>query len=154
RWARQAPPTRRTPRHSSSPCSSPAGAKHTRLVARDGARAIELGEAWGCARIELDSRSERNGERDGRQRELRDPRYVDRRSVARKRAVDRVIRDALLGGMADGGNALAAELRLDQVALNVRQRVQLRRLLGEYQREGYEQVSQSTVHVTAEPGHS
>src|SRR5215470_2647078 len=56
--------------------------------------------------------------------------------------------------MADGGNALAAELRLDQVALNVRQRVQLRRLLGEYQREGYEQVSQSTVHVTAEPGHS
>jgi hypothetical protein len=47
-----------------------------------------------------------------------------------------VIRDALLGGMADRRDALAAALGCSQIALHVRQGVQLRRLLGEDQREG------------------
>src|SRR5207247_9962762 len=63
----------------------------------------------------------------------------------RQYAVDRVIRDALLGGMVDRRDALAAALGHDQIALEMRQRVQLRRLLRKDERYGEKQVTQSAV---------
>src|SRR5262245_30604662 len=119
---------------------------------RDGAQAIELGEDGRSARIEFDPRREQQWKLDGGDGRQRDRKQVQYGGETRQRAVDRVISDALLGGMADGGDALAPLLGLDEVVLEVRQRVQLRRLLGENQRSGDEQVAQSTVHVTALPG--
>src|SRR3989441_11507573 len=110
-----------------------------------GYRATELGEDGGRARIEFDPRRKRQGKydrRDGRQRDLR---RLDRQRKHRERAVDRVIRDALLCGMADGRDTPAAALGLRHIVLQVRQRVQLRRLLRKDERGGEKQVSQSAV---------
>src|SRR6267143_3872953 len=110
-----------------------------------GYRATELGEDGGRARIEFDPRRKRQGKydrRDGRQRDLG---RLDRQRKRGERAVDRVIRDALLCGMADGRDALAAALGPRHVVLQMRQRVQLRRLLREDERGGKKQVSQSAV---------
>src|SRR6267378_1316991 len=110
-----------------------------------GYRATELGEYGGRARIEFDPRRKRQGKydrRDGRQRDLG---RLDRQRKRRERAVDRVIRDALLCGMADGWDALAAALGFRHVVLPMRKRVQLRRLLRKNQRGGKKQVTQSAV---------
>ncbi len=87
------------------------------------------------------SRSERERKSYGRYRRQRDSGRVDRGRKSRQYAVDRMKRDALLGWMVDGRDALAAALGLGHVVLHVRQRVQLRRLLGEHQRGGDEQVT-------------
>ncbi len=70
---------------------------------------------------------------------------VDRGRKGRQYAVDCVIRDALLGGMVDRRDALAAALGHDQIALEMRQRVQLSRLLRKDERYGEKQVTQSAV---------
>lgn len=88
----------------------------------------------------------------GRENRQRDPRQIDYRSETRQGAVDRVIGDAFLGGMAHRRNVFPAGLSRGEVSLEVRQRVQLCRLLGEYQRGSYEQVAQSTGHVTSQSG--
>src|SRR5437660_2633195 len=110
-----------------------------------GYRATELGEDWRRARIEYDSRRKRQGKYDRREGRQRDPGRLDRQRKRRQRAVDRVKCNALLCGMADGRDALTAALGLRHVVLHVRQRVQLCRLLGKYQRGGEKQVTQSAV---------
>src|SRR6266705_960840 len=115
-----------------------------------GYRATELGEDGRRARIEFDPRRKRQRQCDRRDGRQCGPGKIDREREARQRAVDRVIRDALLGGMVDRRDALASALGHDQTALEVRQRVQLRRLLGEHQRRGDEQMTQSAVHGTAD----
>src|SRR6266581_3888814 len=110
-----------------------------------GYRATELGEDGRSARIEYDPRGKWQGKynrHDGRQR---DPGRLDRKRERRQRAVHRVKRNTLLGGMADRRDALAAALGLRHVVLHVRQRMQLRGLLGKYQRSGEKQVTQSVV---------
>lgn len=101
----------------------------------------ELGEERRGARIELDSRPERQRKSKvcgSRQCNLS---RRDRKRQRRQCAVNSVIRNALLGGMADRGNALAAALGLDEILLKVGQCVQLRRLLREHERNGDQQVA-------------
>ena len=105
----------------------------------------KLGESGGSARIEYDPRSERERKSGRRYRRQDNPGRVDRGRKGREYAVDRVIRDAQFGGMVDRWDALAAALGLRHVVLHVRQRVQLRSLLGKYQRGGEKQVTQSVV---------
>jgi hypothetical protein len=110
-----------------------------------GCRATELGEDGRSARIEYDSRSERERKSGRRYRRQGNPGRVDRGRKGRQYAVYRVIRDAQFGGMVDRRDALAAALGPRHVVLHVRQRVQLRGLLGKYQRSGEKQVTQSVV---------
>ncbi len=105
-----------------------------------GCRGIELGEDGRGARIEYDSRSERERKSGRRYRRQGNPGRVDRGRKGRQYAVYRVIRDAQFGGMVDRRDALAAALGLRHVVLHVRQRVQLRGLLGKYQRSGEKQA--------------
>src|SRR5216684_2020110 len=114
-------------------------------LAKRGCRGTELGEYGRRARIELDSRSERERKSYGRYRRQRDSGRIDRGRKSRQYAVDRVIRDALLGGMVDRRDAFSAALRHDRVAVQMRQRVQLCRLLCKDQRGGKKQVTQSVV---------
>src|SRR5439155_6590228 len=112
---------------------------------RSGSQAAELGEDGRRARIEYDPRSERERKSGRRYCRQRDPGQVDRGRESREYAIDRVIRDALLGGMVDRRDTLAAALGLRHVVLHVRQRVQLRRLLRKDQRGGEKQVTKSAV---------
>jgi hypothetical protein len=118
------------------------GREHGRFARSEaGYRATELGKDGRRARIELDPRGERKWKSEGRYRQQRDPRRINRGRKGRQYAVDGVVRDALLGGMVDRRNALSAALGHDQIALEMRQRVKLRRLLGKHQRGGEEQVT-------------
>src|SRR5882762_7060084 len=74
-------------------------------VGEAGYRATELGEDGRRARIERDPRRERQRQCDRRDSRQGDPGRLDRQRKGRQRAVDRVKRDALLGGMADGRDA-------------------------------------------------
>src|SRR6266700_2740302 len=139
----------------SSPSScdrdSPEGLANTAATRmRGGTCDGKLGESGRSARIEYDPRGKRQRQCDRRDGRQCGPGKIDREREARQHAVDRVIRDALLGGMVDRRDALASALGHDQTALEVRQRVQLRRLLGEHQRRGDEQMTQSAVHGTAD----
>ena len=55
-------------------------------------------------------------------------------------------RDALLDRVIERRNEFAAALGLDQFVLEMRQRVQLRCLLGKHQRGGDKDVTQRAVH--------
>src|SRR5882724_288520 len=127
---------------------APRGRSRTRSLraSEAGYRATELGENWRCARIECDSRRKRKRKGNRRNRRQGNVGWIDRKRKGRQRAVHRVIRDALLGRVTDWRDALAAALGLGQVALDVRQRVQLRRLLGEDQRGSEKQVAQCAFH--------
>ena len=105
----------------------------------------KLRESWRSARIEYDPRSKRERKGDRRYRRQAYLGRVDRGRKGRQYAVYRVIRDAQFGGMVDRRDAFAAALGLCHVVLHVRQRVQLRGLLGKYQRGGEKQVTQSVV---------
>src|SRR5216117_927757 len=160
RAAGRAPPRRRAPWLPFCACCLSKFLRSRRAARRSrtrplrtseaGYRAAELGESRRRARIEYDPRSEREGKSGRRYRRQGYLGRVDRGRKGRQYAVDCVIRDALLGGMVDRRDALAAALGHDQTALEVRQRMHLRRLLGKYQRGGDEQMTQGAVHVTAD----
>lgn len=102
---------------------------------------LELGEGGRGARIELDSRRKRQRQSERHDARQRNTRRLDRDREPGQCTANSVIRNALLGGMADRWYAHPAALGTEEILLQVRQGMQLGRLLREHERNGDQQVA-------------